>query len=66
MRGGGHKLKVTVPPGDIRELLKTALPTMTIIGTDEEELYKTALERIGMLESKLRVQEPLGKRKIGL
>ncbi len=61
-----YKLRVSIPPGDVRELLKTALPTMTLTGTNEEELYKTALGTIEMLESKLRVQKPLRKRKTSL
>ena len=61
-----YKLKATVSLGDVRELLKTALPAMTVTGVDEEELYEAALERIARLESELKEQKPLRKRKAGL
>jgi hypothetical protein len=61
-----YKLRVTIPPGDIRDLLKIVLPAMTVTGTDEEKLYDVALERIVVLESKLKEQRPLRKRKVSL
>ena len=50
----------------MRELLKTALPAMTVTGMDDGELYEAALERIVRLESELREQKPLRMRKAGL
>jgi hypothetical protein len=63
-----YGLRVTIPPGDVTEAVRIshALPLITLLTGEEEEQYKVALARLELLESKLKEQKPLKKRKRGM
>lgn len=63
-----YGLRVTIPPGDVVEAtrISSALPLITLMAGGEEEQYKVALARLELLESKLKEQRPLKKRKRGM
>jgi hypothetical protein len=63
-----YGLEVTMPPGDVMEALKIALilPSVPLIAETKEALYGDAISKIGLLESKLKEQRPLKKRRKSL
>jgi hypothetical protein len=65
----GVAFRITVPPGSVREAVKIAcmlpaVPTVETVGW--EKAFDATLSSIESLESKLREQEPLKKRKVSL
>jgi hypothetical protein len=63
-----YGVRVTIPPGDIMEATRITcmLPSITIVAGEEEDQYRVALARLELLESKLKGQKPLKKRKRGV
>jgi len=63
-----YGLKVILPPGDVMEatMIVCMLPSITIVAGGEEEWYRISLARLELLESKLKEQKPLKKRKRGM
>jgi hypothetical protein len=65
----GEAFRVTIPPGSVREAVKIAcmLPAVPAVKTvGWEKAFNATLSGIELLESKLREQEPLKKRKTSL
>jgi hypothetical protein len=65
----GEVFRVVMPPGDVREAVKIAcmlpaIPSVAEVG--EREAYWITLSSIDLLESKLREQKPIKKRKSSL
>jgi hypothetical protein len=63
-----YGLEVAMPPGDVMEALKTALilPSVPLTAETKEALYRDVISKIGLLESKLKEQKPLKKRRKSL
>jgi hypothetical protein len=63
-----YGLRVAMPPGDVMEAVRIShvLPLITLVAGGEEESHKVALAKLELLESKLREQKPLKKRKRGM
>ena len=64
-----YGFKITTPPGDVREAVKLAfaLPaSLMIYIIDVAKAHEIALSNIELLESKMKEQKPLKKRKISL
>jgi hypothetical protein len=65
----GEAFRITIPPESVREAVKiacmlSAVPAVETVGW--EKVFNATLSSIELLESKLREQEPLKKRKVGL
>jgi hypothetical protein len=62
----GVAFRITIPPGSVREAVKIAcvLPAVKPVGW--EKAFDATLSSIELLETKLREQEPLKKRKVSL
>jgi hypothetical protein len=65
----GYGFKITIPPGDVRDAVKLAcVLSVALLAyiADVAEAYRIALSSIELVESKLREQKPLKKRKVSL